>query len=315
VIIKGRPHGNAGNLARYLLTPKEGEKEFLMDLRDAASDDIRKALTDWEAIALCSTKGEKPLYHAHIRLRDGEALKEAQWLEVVQRMEEKLGFTNCARAIIGHNNAEKGLHLHIVWSRFDPVTGKLVSMSNDRKHHHAIAREAETEFGLEPVPEKPAIERKKRRLSDREIRALKDRTENREKLEKIMRAAWEATDGGEEMKAMLNALGVDIQRGDRRDFVIDYKGLKMNPVRMLEGVTAAAFRERMKDAHIEKPREKSPAEIAFGRKARSMAQDQFDKSIANDQAEAPAKSGFTRKRHKAPTPRLRRKMRYSDPGI
>lgn len=42
MIIKGRPHGNAGNLARYLLTPKKGEKEFLMDLRDAASDDIQE---------------------------------------------------------------------------------------------------------------------------------------------------------------------------------------------------------------------------------------------------------------------------------
>lgn len=315
MIIKGRSHGNAGNLARYLLTPKDNEKEFVMDLRDAASDDIRKALTDWEAIARCSTKGENALYHAHIRLRDGEALKEAQWFDIVQRMEEKLGFTNCARAIIGHNNADKGLHVHIVWSRFDPVTGKLVSMSNDRKQHHAIAREAEKEFGLEPVPEKPTIERKKRRLSDREIRALKDRTENRDKLEKIMRAAWQATDGGEEMKAMLNALGVDIQRGDRRDFVIDYKGLKMNPVRLLEGITAAEFRERMKDAQIEKPREKSPAEATFGRKARGMAQSQFDKQIANDQAEPPAKTGFRKKRHKAPTPRLRRKTWFGDPGI
>ncbi|MFN7137807.1 MAG: relaxase/mobilization nuclease domain-containing protein [Limisphaerales bacterium] len=314
MIIKGRSHGNAGNLARYLLTTKPGEKEFVMDLRDAASDDIRKALTDWEAIAHCSTKGDKTLYHAHIRLRDGEALKEAQWFEIVQRMEEKLGFTNCARAVIGHNNEEKGLHVHVVWSRFDPVSGKLVSMSKDRKQHHAIARQAEKEFGLEPVPEK-APERTKRRLSDRDVRALKDRTNNRDKLEKIVRAAWTATEGGEEMKSMLNALGVDIQRGDRRDFVIEYKGLKMNPVRLLDDVSTAEFRERMKDAEIEKPREKSPAEVAFGRKARGMAQGQFDKSIANDQAEPPAKTGFTKKKHKAPAPRLKPKLRFRDPGI
>jgi len=187
-------------------------------------------------------------------------------------------------------------------------------MSNDRKQHHAIARQAEKEFGLEPVPEK-APERTKRRLSDRDVRALKDRTNNRDKLEKIVRAAWTATEGGEEMKSMLNALGVDIQRGDRRDFVIEYKGLKMNPVRLLDDVSTAEFRERMKDAEIEKPREKSPAEVAFGRKARGMAQGQFDKSIANDQAEPPAKTGFTKKKHKAPAPRLKPKLRFRDPGI
>lgn len=318
MIIKARTHNHAGNLARYLLRTKENETEFLMDLRDAASDDIRKALTDWEAIAQSKTKGSNYLYHAHIRLRDGEALKEAQWFKVIDELEQKLGFTNCPRAIVVHNNAEKGLHVHIVWSRLDPVTEKLVSLSHDRKHHHSVARAAEKAFGLEPVPEKTP-ERTKRRLSDLEIRALKDRNINREKLEKIMRAAWDATDTGEEMKAMLGALGVDIRPGDRRDWVVDYKGLKVNPVRLLEDVSTAQFRDRMQDVDREvekrKAREKAPAEIAFGRKARKMTQQQIDASIANDQEQPKPKTGFTRQRHRAPQPKLRRKLWFGGPGI
>ena len=316
MIICGRPNRHAINVARYLLTPKEGEKEFVLDVRDAASDDIRKAFTDWEAIGRSKTKGESILYHAHIRLRDGEVLHEAQWFKVIQDLEEKLGFTNCPRAVIGHNNAEKGLHIHIVWSRLDPLTNKLVSLSNDRKHHHAVAREAEKEFGLSPViyPK----EKRKRRFSDREIRALKDRNLSQEKLTKIVRAAWSACDTGEEMKAMLSSLGAKLQPGDRRDWVVNYGGLKMNPVRLLDDVNTAMFREKLKDldyeAEKQKARETSPAMPNFGKKARHLTQQQIDATIANDVQDAPPKTGFRKKRH-APQPKLRRKMFYGDPGI
>ena len=317
MIIKASPHNHAGNLARYLLTPKDGEREFLMDLRDSASDNLAKALTDWEIIARSKTRGEKALYHAHIRLKEGERLSEAQWFELVQELEGKLGFTNCPRAVVGHENAQTGLHVHIVWSRLDSESGKLVSLSNDRKHHHSVAREAEKKYGLEPVLSKPSPEKK--RLSDRQIRALKDRSVHKEKLIRNVQAAWDVCDSGEEMKAMLGALGVNLVPGDRRDWVVEHKGLKLNPVRLLEGVNTAQFREKVKDLDLEKERQKSreapPATPLFGRKARQQLQKQVDMQLVNDMKDQPAKTGFTKKRHKAPTPRLRRKMWYGDPGI
>jgi hypothetical protein len=215
VIIKGTEHDNAGNLARYLLDPKPDEKEFLMELRDSASDDLTNALTDWEAIGRAKTRGEKILYHAHIRLCDGEVLHEAQWMKTIEDLETKLGFTNCPRAIVGHNNAEKGLHVHVVWSRLDPTKKPLVQLGNDHQQHHSVAREAEKEFGLRPAvePGKEKEQRRGKRLSDREIRALKDRGINKDKLLKMVRAAWDGTDSGEELRAMLGALGVEIKPG------------------------------------------------------------------------------------------------------
>lgn len=314
MIVKARAHGNAGALARYLERTKEHEASTVLELRDSATDDLTEALTDWEAIARSKTKGEKALYHAHIRLRDGERLHDAQWLKTVEELEKRLGLTNSARAIVAHDHEEKGRHLHIVWSRLDPIREKLATLSNDRKHHHAVAREAEKEFGLTPVVDKP---QRKRRLSDREIRALKDRGVNREKLEKMVRAAWDACDSGQETKAMLNALGVDITAGDRRDWVVDYKGLKVNPVRLLEGVNAGQFRERMKDVDLERERMKQQdrAPAMFGKKSAWVIRSQFDKSIANDQESPVPKSGFRKKKHRAPTPRLRPKVWHGDPGI
>jgi hypothetical protein len=319
MIIEGSTHGNAGNLARYLLRAKPGEKEFLFELRDAASDDLAQALTDWELCGRALTKGRDILMHSYIRLPVGEAMQEAQWHTVIQRLEEKLGLTNCPRAIVGHNS-EKGLHVHVAWSRLDAQTEILAPLHYSRRTFHDVARWAEKEFGLTPVESKPEKEqRKNRRMSDREIRAFKDRGIDREKLEKIVRAAWNGTDSGEEMKAMLGALGVEIKPGDRRAWVVEYKGLKMNPVRLLDDVNEAKFRERMKDVDLEKAkeqaREKSPVDTMFGRKARHVAQGQIDRNLANDEAVKPPKTGFTKKRHKAPQPRLRRKMWYGDPGI
>jgi len=319
MIIKAKPHDNAGNLARYLLRTKENETEFMLELRDAASDDLRKALTDWEAIGRSKTKGSQILYHAHIRLRQGEVLHEAQWFKVIEDLEGKLGFTNCPRAIIGHNSADKGLHVHVAWSRMDPVKNRLVPLGNDRKHHHSVARAAEKEFGLEPVTPIREKAPRNRRLSSREVRAMKDRGINQDKLTKIVRAAWDATDSGEEMRAMLGALGVEMQPGERRDWVVVYKGLKVNPVRLLEGVRAAEFRTRMQDVDLaeetERTREKPPAEAMHSRTAGSTIQSQIARSIANDEPVQTPKAGFTKRKHKAPQPRFRKKMWYGDPGI
>ena len=321
MIIKGNEHDNAGNLARYLLTAKENETPFVMELRDTASDDLTDTLTDWEAIGRCKSKGEKILYHAHIRLCDGETLHETQWLKMIDELEQQLGFTNCPRAIIGHDNTEKGFHVHIVWSRLDPTKKPLVQLGNDHEKHHRIARASEKEFGLKPAvePGKEREPRRGKRLSDREIRALKDRGINKDKLLKTVRAAWDGTDSGEEMRAMLGALGVEIVPGKSRDWVVEYKGLKMNPVRLLDDVNEAKFRDRMKDVDLEQAkeqaREKSPAEAVFGRKARATMQGQFNGTVANDQAERPPKTGFRTKKHSAPQPRLKRKMWYGDPGI
>ncbi len=177
------------------------------------------------------------------------------------------------------------------------MNNRLVSLSNDRTHHHAVARAAEKEFGFQAVPEKRSD--RKGRLSDRDIRALKDRGINKDHLLKIVRTAWEATSTGEEMRAMLASLNVEIKPGDRRDWVVEYKGLKMNPVRLLEGVSAAQFRNRMKDVDAGSENEKTREDLRIGkmydRKARHVVQDQIDRSFANNQPTNAKRTGFTQR--------------------
>lgn len=308
MIIEGSTHDNAGHLARYLLRAKPDEKEVIFELRDAASDNLRAALTDWELCGRSLTKGQKILFHSYIRLPRNEALQEAQWFGVIERLEEKLGLGNCPRAVIGHNGAD-GLHVHVAWSRLDAQTEKLAPLHHSRRAFHEVARWAEAEYKLSPVNSAPPTKRKKRKMSDREIRAFKDRGLQREMLQKIMRAAWKATESGTEMQAMLRSLGCEIEPGDRRSFVVNYHGLKVNPVRMLDGVREADFLERMKDVDfsaVEGERQTKRRCAAY-----TMAGELDQQLAANDQKPP---RGFTRKR-RALTPRLRPKLWYGDPGI
>lgn len=317
MIIKGTEHNSARNLARYLLTAKENETCRLWELRDSASDRLSKSLTDWELIGRCKTKGSKILYHAHIRICDDERMNEGRWHETIEKLEQKLGFTNCPRAVVSHEHAQKGLHVHIVWSRYDPERSSLVKLGNDHQQHHRVARDAENEYGLRPV-DQPANDSKtrKRRLSDRDVRVIKERGGDREKLTKFVCAAWAATDTGEEMRAMLKSLKIELVPGDRRDWVVHYKGLKLNPVRLLPDVRTAAFRERMMDVDLEaekgKARQAEAMKNTFRRKAANMVKEEIDVAVQTLPAE---RKGFRKTGKRSPQPRLRRKVRFDDPGI
>jgi len=325
MIIKGSEHGSARNLSRYLLREKANETCRLWELRGSASDALTKSLADWETVGRSKTRGSKVLYHAHIRLSDGERLHEAQWYATIEHLEEQLGFTHCPRAIVAHENAQKGLHIHIVWSRYDAERRALVKLGNDHQQHHAVAREAEKQYGLRPaVQPAPANDNtrrngpgRKRRLSDREVRAIKERGTDREQLAKRLEAAWNATDSGEEMRAMLKALKVELVPGDRRDWVVEYKGLKLNPVRLLPDVKTARFRERMQDLDLEvekqKQREAEAIRQTFRRKAKELLKQEAEKDIKAPQPMPRARSTAGAKR--APQPRLRPRLHYGDPGI
>lgn len=316
MIIDGNEHGNAGNLARYLLTAKEGETVQLYETRGTALDNLTDTLTDWEAIGRSTTRGQNILYHSWLRLASGEKLHEAQWLKTIETLEERLKLTDAPRVIVAHHNEQNGTHFHVVWSRVDPERDRLLNLGNSARKSITVAREAEKEFGLrrlEAVDTKR--KEKKRQLSKTEIRAIKDRGANREKLEKAVRAAWSACDGGEEMHQMLAALKVTLEPGDRRAWVVEYAGVKVNPVRLLEGVTEAQFRERMKDYEPTTSREKeqtSPAQVMFKRDAKfKIRNDLENQSVANDAQ----RKGFRLKRHKAPQPKLKPKLWYGDRGF
>ncbi len=95
-----------------------------------------------------------------------------------------------------------------------------------------------------------------------------------------------------------------------------YKGLKLNPVRLLPEVKTAAFRARMQDVDLtaekEKQRQAEAMKKTFRRKALGLLKQDFDRAV---KPTAKPSTGFRKAGRSAPQPKLRRKLRYDDPGI
>jgi hypothetical protein len=160
------------------------------------------------------------------------------------------------RAIVAHN-LDGQVHLHAVWSRLDIDHEKLVPMSYDRKSHHRTSRELEVEFGLRQLNQGPTRRRAgSQRQYDVEHNQAKEAGTTREFVQRVVTAAWEASDTGEGFRRQLQALGISLARGDRRDFVIEHEGKVYNPVRLIEGIRTKDFRERMEGIEAAK-REKT----------------------------------------------------------
>jgi hypothetical protein len=297
VIIEGTKHGSAAKLAGYLLKGKKGGSVRLVEITGSVTGDLQEALTDWEQCGRLLSKGRRILLHTYIRIRDRETLTADRWREVTEKLETALGLTGCARAVVAHEEGIRGTHLHVVWSRLRPDE-TLAPLHHDRRQFHAVARWAEEEYGLSPVTSQKT---EHRRLKDRDIKALKGRGMTSGHLQKILLKAWNTTTDGNAFRAALDDEDILILKGDRRDYVIDVGGLKMNPVRLLPGVTGAEFRARLEG--VDMLRETPAARELRGRRARSMATEQINRHLANDEQNKPPKSGFNRTRRR-PAPEI-----------
>jgi hypothetical protein len=98
--------------------------------------------------------------------------------------------------------------------------------------------------------------------------------------------------------------------------VIHYQGLKLNPVRLLPEVKTAAFRARMQDvdhaAEKEKQRQAEAMKKIFRRKAADLVREEIHAAVKPVPA---PRTGFRKAGKAPPQPRLRRKLRFDDPGI
>jgi hypothetical protein len=295
VIIEGGKHGSGQNLGRYLLRP--GTNAELVEIRGSTGD-LAQTLTDWETVARTLSKGQRVLYHAYARIPENERLTAQQWHQLAAQLEQNLGLEDCPRALVMHDETSsggrKGKHLHMVWSRLRPDE-TLAPLHHDRRQFHITARWAEETFNLTPIAARP---KRSKTIRDRDIKALKGRNMPADQLQKILLKAWNSTTDGHGFRQALDDHEILLLKGDRRDYVIDVEGFKMNPVRLMPGVNAAEFRARLEG--LDMLRETPEAQQVRGRKARQLARDQIDRHLANDEQNKPPKRGWRKVRQIEP---------------
>ena len=248
MIAKGNLHSHGGKLAAYMTTGKKGEIAELVELRGFASGDIRTAFHDVEVQAQ-GTHATKPFFHAYTRLVAGEELTREQWLQVADRQEKTLGLTGQPRAVSFHRDRESGeMHMHVAWSRIDAERGRAIDPGLYKNKLKELCRTLENQLDLTKV-------RNERAPEDKALAAGRDEFEQARRLNTDLKAirngireCWERSDSGKSFAAALDANGLILARGDRRDFVvIDAAGGEHALGKRITGATAAETRRRLAD--------------------------------------------------------------------
>jgi hypothetical protein len=255
MIINGGSRRNGRFFAKHLINAEENERVTLCEIRNLAAETIGGAFLEMEAIAI-GTRCENYFYHANLNPLSGETLTPAQWNRAVDLLEENLGLAGHARFIVEHQKKGR-VHRHAVWLRIDVGRMRAVEMTDNYQKHEATARQLEREFGLSEGksvlgPQKLTGQRPARRPQSWEtFRGHKSGIDPRAMTEHVT-ALYESSQDGEAFAHALKESGLNLVKGDRRNFcIVDGAGHKHSLARRLKGVSAHALAQFMRGVHAE----------------------------------------------------------------
>ena len=247
MIAKGNTHDNGARLARYITKGKEGELAELWELRGFALRDISDAFRSVHVTAAIG-QCRQPFFHVQVRNPEGETLTRVQWNVAIDKIEMMMGLAGQPRAVAAHTDLKtRHEHIHIAWSRIDPDTLIARPLPFFKLRLKKASRELETLFGLTPVPN---------RRQDRIAYAPKRSEEQQSRrlgvvihdVRAVIKTCFENADCGRGFQCALDAQGLLLARGERRDFIVlDHEGGMHAVGKRILGISAAEIRTRLAD--------------------------------------------------------------------
>ncbi len=250
MIIKGNIRKDGGSLGNYLLCEgsfaKNLQKHERVEVWEASGieygDTLQNILADFDRSAI-KTQCEKPLFHVQIRLDENEQLNREQFLESINRLEQRLELSGNERTIVAHTLEGEGPHVHIVWNRINYMQEKAAELKYFKNKCTDLARELEKEFGLREL----SASKQNGKLSRDEERQAIRHGQAPQELKDDIRECWQESDCGKTFAASLEERGFMLAAGDRRDFVIVDEMGGTYSVARLTGSKAAEVRARLSD--------------------------------------------------------------------
>lgn len=224
MILKAKERGDAGQLARYLLSMRDNEHVELHEVYGFASDDLIGAFSEADAIAR-GTRCKNYLFSMSLNPPEGAAVSKAIFEETADRIEKKLGLDNQPRAIVFHEKDGRR-HAHVVWSRINVQRMRAINLPHYKAKLLDVSRTLYLEHGWD-MP---------RGLQDRRLRdplnftreewqqAKRANLDPRE-IKTVLRQCWGNSDNQDSFEQALKERGFLLARGDRRGSVaLDYQG-------------------------------------------------------------------------------------------
>ena len=224
MILKAKERGDAGQLARYLLSMRDNEHVELHEVYGFASDDLIEAFSEADAIAR-GTRCKNYLFSMSLNPPEGAVVSKAVFEETADQIEKKLGLSNQPRAIVFHEKDGRR-HAHVVWSRIDTERMRAINLPHYKTKLRDVSRQLYLEHGWD-MP---------RGLQDRRLRDPLNFTREEwqqakrvgldpREIKTVLRQCWEKTDNRSCFEQALKERGFLLARGDQRGFVaIDYRG-------------------------------------------------------------------------------------------
>ena len=261
MVIKGSARGEPSRLARHLVST-ENESATVTELRGVASDNLTDALSELTALSSGTrTSSRRSLYHASINVDASEVDKlGGLWLEAVDELETELGLHGHPRVVIRHvkRDATKNLreHYHVVWSRTNSTTLKVISDSKNYAAHERVSRRLEARWNLRPVvgvhTRKQGEPRPVARATHKDQQAAV-RTGNKvTDVADALKKCWAETRDGRTFAEAVQRQGLNLAIGRRGIVAVDQHGTPHSLPRRLE-MKAAEVQRRLIDLRSIKP--------------------------------------------------------------
>jgi hypothetical protein len=248
VIIKARAGTGGPALARYLMKRGEDHPE-LIDLRHLQAESVKAAMYEMDALARGS-RCEKHALHVQMRAAQGERLSAGHWREAVDRYAAAFGLEENQTIVVLHHHDDGSTHCHAVFNRVHPETLRAADLWQNHPRHKELARQMEKDWGLQRVTnEKRRPERDYSEAGRAEIEKGKRRGVDADHVHdrrEAIRQAWERSDDAASFAAALDAAGLRLEPGQRRDFIaLDEAGNSYAIGKRTTGAPAPEVRARL----------------------------------------------------------------------
>jgi hypothetical protein len=121
-------------------------------VRGSIAQNLHGAFKEWYAQSK-RTKCLKYLYSLSIIPHPAQGgISRAQYFDLIERIEEKLGLSAQPRAVVLHVHNDGREHWYIVWSRIDTNKNKAVNFSHDRQKLRRVAQEFACDYDITLPP-------------------------------------------------------------------------------------------------------------------------------------------------------------------
>lgn len=224
MILKGSQRGGGQDLAAHLMRVDENEHVLVHDLRGFASDNLKDAFKEAEAVAR-GTRCKQYLFSLSLNPPEDSRVSVAEFETTLDRIEKRLGLEGQPRALVFHEKDGRR-HAHAVWSRIDPETMTARQMSFFKDKLLRTSRELYLEHGWE-MPRGIAQRGQKDPLnfSLAEWQQAKRLGTDPRLLRETVQSCWSSSDNGTSFTRALSERGLFLAKGDKRSFVVvDYTG-------------------------------------------------------------------------------------------